>query len=85
MSQSASAVHAIQMGNPYWQLLMKKIIPQVLYHPGHAFCAHGIWKFQFWNFNFCENWIGYPSGEWLYMIDTVLYFGIFMVKGDRQI
>ena len=40
MSQSASALHAIPMGNPYWQLFMKTIIPQVFYHPGHAFHVH---------------------------------------------
>ena len=37
MSQSASALHAIPMGNHYWQLLMKQIIAQVFYHQGHVF------------------------------------------------
>ncbi len=46
MSQSASALHAIPMGNLYRQLLMKQIIPQVLYHMGHVFHAIGIRNIQ---------------------------------------
>ncbi len=41
MSQSASALHEIPMGNYYWQFLMK-LIPQVFYHLGHVFHAHNI-------------------------------------------
>ncbi len=47
MSQSASALHAIPMGNHYWQLLMKKIILQVFYHSGHAFHAHAFGNSNF--------------------------------------
>ncbi len=66
--------HANPMGNHYWQLLMKQIIPQAFYHLGHVFHAHNIWKFQFWNFDFLESWIGYPTGEWLSMTCYSMHF-----------